>query len=54
MEIGSLGEQECGRGPEIRHCTIDIGRWGSAKGWDIVLDSKKPLVSPQRLILLVS
>lgn len=54
MEIGRMGEQKSGRGPEIGHCTIDIGRWGSAEGWDIVLDSKEHLVSPQLLILLVS
>lgn len=54
MEIGRLEEQECGRGSEIGYCTIGIGRWGSAKCWDIVLDSKEHLVSPLLLIRLVS
>ena len=46
--IGRLGEQGYGRGSETEHCTIGIGRWGSAKSWDIVLDSKEhpPSQSP--------
>lgn len=45
MGIGRLGEQGCRRGSGLGHCTIGIGRWGLAKGWDIVLSSKGHLVS---------
>lgn len=54
VEIGRFGGAEVWEGLRTGRCTIGIGRWGSAKGWDILLDSKVRLHSPLLLILLVS
>lgn len=54
VEIGRFGGAEVWEGLRTGRCTIGIGRWGSAKGWDILLDSKVHLHSPLLLILLVS